>query len=209
MTSPKRGAPATLAASLATCTVVCTVVLASCGGANYIGGSSVTTSASVTSGTVDVKSVKGYGKILVTSSGVSLYLLTSDPSGGSSCIGSCAIVWPPLIANGKLKAGPGSTRRCCRPSAAVAGGGRSSTTSTPFIPTKRTLGRAWSPAKESRRTAASGGWCHRMGTPLLEGPPDLLDEVWLTGSALPARRRPRLGHQRNPASRSRLYPAHG
>jgi predicted lipoprotein with Yx(FWY)xxD motif len=107
MTRPKRGARATLAASLATCTVTCTVVLASCGSANYIGGSSVTTSASVTSGTVDVKSVKGYGKILVTSSGVSLYVLTSDPSGGSSCIGSCAIVWPPLIASGKLKAGPG------------------------------------------------------------------------------------------------------
>ncbi|HXW82500.1 MAG TPA: hypothetical protein VEJ84_23580 [Acidimicrobiales bacterium] len=107
MTSPERGGAVTLAASLALCTVVCSVVLASCGSANYIGGSSVTTSASVTSGTVDVRSVKGYGKILVTSTGVSLYLLTSDPSGGSSCIGSCAIVWPPLIANGKLKAGPG------------------------------------------------------------------------------------------------------
>jgi predicted lipoprotein with Yx(FWY)xxD motif len=106
-TRPKRGRPATRAASLATCTAMCTAVLASCGGGDYIGGSSVTTSASVTSGTVDVKSVKGYGKVLVTSTGVSLYLLTSDPSGGSSCVGSCAIVWPPLISNGKLKAGPG------------------------------------------------------------------------------------------------------
>jgi predicted lipoprotein with Yx(FWY)xxD motif len=107
MTWPRRGGPAIRAASLAMGTVLGTVVLASCGGGNYIGGSSVTTSASVTSGTVDVRSVKGYGKILVTSTGVALYLLTSDPSGGSSCTGSCAIVWPPLIANGKLKAGPG------------------------------------------------------------------------------------------------------
>jgi predicted lipoprotein with Yx(FWY)xxD motif len=107
MTWLRRGGPAALAASLATCAVMCALVLASCGSANYIGGSSVTTSASVTSGTVDVKSVKGYGKILVTSTGVSLYLLTSDPSGGTSCTGSCAIVWPPLIAAGKLKAGPG------------------------------------------------------------------------------------------------------
>jgi predicted lipoprotein with Yx(FWY)xxD motif len=107
MTRLRRRRSTTLGASLAMGTVLCATMLASCGGANYIGGSSVTTSASVKSGTLDVKSVKGYGKILVTSSGVSLYLLTSDPPGGSSCIGSCAIVWPPLIASGKLKAGPG------------------------------------------------------------------------------------------------------
>ncbi len=100
---PGRSARTAVVTSLA----MCAAVLTSCGGGNYIGGSSVTTSASVTSGTVDVKSVKGYGKILVTSSGVSLYLLTSDPPGGSNCVGSCAIVWPPLIADGKLKAGPG------------------------------------------------------------------------------------------------------
>jgi predicted lipoprotein with Yx(FWY)xxD motif len=83
------------------------VVLTGCGGANYIGGSSVTTVPSVTSSTVGVRVVKGYGDILVTSTGMSLYLLTSDPPGGSSCIGSCAIVWPPLVAGHRLKAGPG------------------------------------------------------------------------------------------------------
>jgi predicted lipoprotein with Yx(FWY)xxD motif len=88
-------------------TALCAITLTSCGGSNYIGGSSVTTVASVTSGTVDAKSVKGYGDILVSSSGASLYLLTSDPPGGSGCIGSCAVVWPPLMASGRLKAGHG------------------------------------------------------------------------------------------------------
>jgi predicted lipoprotein with Yx(FWY)xxD motif len=52
--------------------------------------------------------VKGYGKILVTSSGRTLYMLSVDPPGGSNCTGSCAIVWPALTAGGKtIKAGPG------------------------------------------------------------------------------------------------------
>jgi predicted lipoprotein with Yx(FWY)xxD motif len=84
----------------------CPFLTAACG-SNYLGGTSVTTVASVTSGTVDVRSVKGHGDILVTSSGLALYLLTSDPRNGSSCIGSCVIVWPPLVAGHTLKAGPG------------------------------------------------------------------------------------------------------
>jgi predicted lipoprotein with Yx(FWY)xxD motif len=85
----------------------CPLLAAGCGGSSYLGGSSVTTVPSVTSGTVDVRSVKGYGDMLVTSSGSSLYLLTSDPTGGSSCTGSCAIVWPPLVAGHHLRAGAG------------------------------------------------------------------------------------------------------
>ena len=85
----------------------CPLVAGACGGSTYLGGPSVTTVPSVTSGTVDVRSVNGYGDVLVTSSGLALYLLTSDPTGGSSCVGSCAIVWPPLVAGHHLKAGPG------------------------------------------------------------------------------------------------------
>jgi predicted lipoprotein with Yx(FWY)xxD motif len=87
--------------------VLCPVAAVGCGGSSYIGGSPVTTVASVTSGTLEVRSVKGYGKILVSSSGLSVYLLTSDPPGGSNCTGSCSIVWPPLIAGHRLRAGPG------------------------------------------------------------------------------------------------------
>jgi len=67
----------------------------------------VTTAASSTNGTVDERYVKGYGDILVTSAGYTLYLLSSDPPGTSTCVGSCAIVWPPLLASGEPRAGPG------------------------------------------------------------------------------------------------------
>ena len=64
--------------------------------------------ANASSATLDVRSVKGYGKILVTSSGQALYMLSVDPAGGSICVGSCAIVWPALTARGRfIKAGPG------------------------------------------------------------------------------------------------------
>lgn len=82
------------------------IMSSSCGGTATL-GSSVTTVASASSATVSVKTVKGLGKILVTGDGRVLYLLTSDPSGSSNCIGSCAIVWPPLEVKGRLKAGPG------------------------------------------------------------------------------------------------------
>jgi predicted lipoprotein with Yx(FWY)xxD motif len=81
--------------------------LASCGGQGLGGGPAVTAVASASSSTVAQRSAKGLGRILVTSTGVTLYLLTSDPAGGSNCVGSCSIVWPPLVVKGRLKAGPG------------------------------------------------------------------------------------------------------
>jgi predicted lipoprotein with Yx(FWY)xxD motif len=51
--------------------------------------------------------VPGYGTVLATGHGAPLYLLTADPSGGSSCSGVCAKQWPPLIATGKPAAGSG------------------------------------------------------------------------------------------------------
>ena len=71
------------------------------------GGAAVTTVASAGHATVDVGEIAGIGKVLVTSSGVTLYLLTSDPPGGTGCTGSCAVVWPPFEVHGRLKAGPG------------------------------------------------------------------------------------------------------
>lgn len=58
-----------------------------------------------------VKAVRtaGYGKVLVTSSGLTLYRFTVDRRGASSCSGACAKLWPPLLVKGKqeLLAGPG------------------------------------------------------------------------------------------------------
>ncbi len=87
---------------------LCAGVMASCASSGPVGGTSVTAVANASSATLDAKSVKGYGKILVTSSGRTLYILSVDPPGASNCIGSCAIVWPALSAGGKtIKAGPG------------------------------------------------------------------------------------------------------
>ncbi len=101
------GRPTATAFRIATL-ALCAGVLASCASSGPVGGTSVTTVANASSATLDAKSVKGYGKILVTSSGRTLYMLSVDPPGASNCIGSCAIVWPALTAGGKtIKAGPG------------------------------------------------------------------------------------------------------
>jgi predicted lipoprotein with Yx(FWY)xxD motif len=47
------------------------------------------------------------GKVLVASNGRTLYLYTPDPKGKSTCTGSCASIWPPLLTKGKPRAGKG------------------------------------------------------------------------------------------------------
>jgi predicted lipoprotein with Yx(FWY)xxD motif len=44
------------------------------------------------------------GRILVNSSGRTLYLFEKDKNGRSACAGQCATFWPPLIASGKPRA---------------------------------------------------------------------------------------------------------
>ncbi len=98
----------TATAFLTATPVVCAGLLSCCASSGPVGGTSVTTVANASSATLDARSVKGYGKILVTSSGRTVYMLSVDPPGGSDCIGSCAIVWPALTTGGKIiKAGPG------------------------------------------------------------------------------------------------------
>jgi predicted lipoprotein with Yx(FWY)xxD motif len=41
------------------------------------------------------------GRILVNSSGHTLYLFEKDKHGKSACVGQCATFWPPLITKGK------------------------------------------------------------------------------------------------------------
>jgi len=47
------------------------------------------------------------GKILVNAQGRTLYLFAPDKHGKSTCYGSCASYWPPLLATGKPAAGAG------------------------------------------------------------------------------------------------------
>jgi predicted lipoprotein with Yx(FWY)xxD motif len=47
------------------------------------------------------------GKVLATSSGMTLYLFKADHSKKSACYGKCATFWPPLMKKGKISAGKG------------------------------------------------------------------------------------------------------
>jgi predicted lipoprotein with Yx(FWY)xxD motif len=57
--------------------------------------------------TVDVRKTK-LGTILVDQQGRSLYLFLKDKNHKSACAGACAKFWPPLMTNGKPKAGKGA-----------------------------------------------------------------------------------------------------
>jgi predicted lipoprotein with Yx(FWY)xxD motif len=48
------------------------------------------------------------GRIVVDARGHTLYLFGKDRNGKSACSGACAVAWPPLIANGKPRAGAGA-----------------------------------------------------------------------------------------------------
>jgi len=103
-----RGLPVPLAPLLGLLGIVGgALALSACSKAGLAGGGSVTTVGSAASATLDVRTVKPYGRILVTGSGLSLYLFTADPRGANACQGSCLPVWPPLLVNGRVKAGPG------------------------------------------------------------------------------------------------------
>jgi predicted lipoprotein with Yx(FWY)xxD motif len=86
-------------------TTAAALCLSACGGSGKQSGATSVSSAS--SSTVTVSKLPGYSSVLTTSSGQAVYLLSSDPTGGSRCSGSCAADWPPLVAKQSLRAGPG------------------------------------------------------------------------------------------------------
>jgi predicted lipoprotein with Yx(FWY)xxD motif len=65
-------------------------------------------SSSASAGTKVATASSPLGKILVDGRGRTLYLFAKDRNGKSTCSGSCAVYWPPLIASGKPKAGAGA-----------------------------------------------------------------------------------------------------
>ena len=50
----------------------------------------------------------GFGRILVSGRGRSVYLFHKEKGGTSRCYGACAAYWPPLIVSGKPRAGTGA-----------------------------------------------------------------------------------------------------
>jgi predicted lipoprotein with Yx(FWY)xxD motif len=73
-------------------------------GALALSGSAFGKSAHSSAATVVGTKSTAYGTILVTSSGETLYLDASDKPGHPACTGGCLSVWPPLKADGTLKA---------------------------------------------------------------------------------------------------------
>jgi predicted lipoprotein with Yx(FWY)xxD motif len=62
-------------------------------------------SATASAGTsVKTKSTAKLGKVLATSSGLSLYLYGKDAKNKSNCSGACAKTWKPLLVSGKVSA---------------------------------------------------------------------------------------------------------
>ena len=67
-----------------------------------------TGNAAQASGAIVSTAKTSLGRILVNSSGHTLYLFGKDRNGKSACAGMCATFWPPLIAAGKPSAGAGT-----------------------------------------------------------------------------------------------------
>jgi predicted lipoprotein with Yx(FWY)xxD motif len=52
-----------------------------------------------------------YGPVVADGRGQAFYLFASEKSGASRCYGTCAQRWPPVLANGTPRAGPGGHGR--------------------------------------------------------------------------------------------------
>jgi len=89
------------------------VALAGCGSSNNSGGSTGSTAAPGAGAaggsgqTITVKQAPGGQMYITDSSGRSLYTLSADSGGKSSCTGQCATIWPPVTGN--ATAGSGAT----------------------------------------------------------------------------------------------------
>jgi predicted lipoprotein with Yx(FWY)xxD motif len=83
---------------------------AACGGSspNTSGSSSAPAATPTGATTVAVATNAKLGQILVDGSGRTLYLFAADKGTTSTCYGSCASYWPPLLTNGAPVAGSGA-----------------------------------------------------------------------------------------------------
>ena len=88
------------------------VALAACGGGSSYSGSSHTQAVPVAAAmsTAVQSRDTSLGTVLVSPSGHTLYALTTDTKGKSTCTGACAQVWPPLAVGNGWTAGTGLNR---------------------------------------------------------------------------------------------------
>jgi predicted lipoprotein with Yx(FWY)xxD motif len=52
-----------------------------------------------------------FGRVLANRRGKALYLFHKETRRRSACYGDCAVVWPPVLAKGKPRAGEGARKR--------------------------------------------------------------------------------------------------
>jgi predicted lipoprotein with Yx(FWY)xxD motif len=94
--SPRRRALLSISGLLAIGTIA-----AACGSSTPASPPAAGTGTSATTAAVvDTTSSAGLGTILVTSTGMSLYRLSTDSTNKSTCDSACAQVWPPLLLTG-------------------------------------------------------------------------------------------------------------
>jgi predicted lipoprotein with Yx(FWY)xxD motif len=86
--------------------VVVLVLAAALSLIGFLAAGPIAYSATQTHATVSLRSTS-LGRILVNSSGRTLYMFGKDRKGKSACSGACARFWPPLLSHGKPTAGPG------------------------------------------------------------------------------------------------------
>jgi predicted lipoprotein with Yx(FWY)xxD motif len=81
---------------------------AACGSGSTTGTGTTQAPGAGATATVSIVPNSKYGKVLVDSSGRTLYHFKLDKNGQSACTGSCASIWPPLTVPAGTTPAPGS-----------------------------------------------------------------------------------------------------
>ena len=75
--------------------------------------------------TVQTRTIKGLGTVLVNSKGLTLYMFEPDKQKKVTCKGQCAVIWPPLkIKAGRKATAGGAAKKALLGSDPNPGGGR-------------------------------------------------------------------------------------
>ncbi|MGA7911209.1 MAG: hypothetical protein WCC30_06645 [Candidatus Dormiibacterota bacterium] len=93
--------------------VALAMVAAACGGStpsasNPSPSPSPSPSPAAAGTTIAVATNATHGQILVDGKGMTVYLFVADTGTSSTCYGSCATIWPPVLTDGAPKAGNGA-----------------------------------------------------------------------------------------------------
>ena|SRR5216683_7824462 len=91
-------------------TTIALFLAAACGGTTpSTATTSPSPSAAASGTTIAAASNAKLGQILVDGTGMTVYLFVADSGAVSTCYGSCAQIWPPVVTTGAVQAGTGAT----------------------------------------------------------------------------------------------------